>query len=50
MGAEQRSMDIITESYRLSRRCEVTAILILYGLPRYFHLFALITCQTHHHS
>ncbi|KAG6767991.1 protein DA1-related 1 [Populus alba] len=34
MGAEQRSMDIITESYRLSRRCEVTAILILYGLPR----------------
>ncbi|KAL9341010.1 hypothetical protein Peur_067229 [Populus x canadensis] len=33
-GAEQRSIDIITESYRLSRRCEVTAILILYGLPR----------------
>ncbi|KAJ6420000.1 hypothetical protein OIU84_030011 [Salix udensis] len=30
----QRFVDIITEPYRLSRRCEVTAILILYGLPR----------------
>ncbi|XP_019105777.1 protein DA1-related 1 isoform X2 [Beta vulgaris subsp. vulgaris] len=29
-----RIMDMITEPYRLVRRCEVTAILILYGLPR----------------
>ena len=28
-------MDMITEPYRLTRRCEVTAILVLYGLPRY---------------
>ncbi|VAH40018.1 unnamed protein product [Triticum turgidum subsp. durum] len=27
-------MEMITEPYRLTRRCEVTAILILYGLPR----------------
>ncbi|RZC67065.1 hypothetical protein C5167_010753 [Papaver somniferum] len=27
-------LDMITEPYRLTRRCEVTAILILYGLPR----------------
>lgn len=26
---------MITEPYKLIRRCEVTAILILYGLPRY---------------
>ncbi|CAO2830636.1 unnamed protein product [Amaranthus hypochondriacus] len=30
----QKIMDMITEPYRLIRRCEVTAILILYGLPR----------------
>ncbi|OVA04568.1 zinc finger protein [Macleaya cordata] len=29
-----RILDMITEPYRLTRRCEVTAILILYGLPR----------------
>ncbi|XP_071739420.1 protein DA1-related 1-like [Rutidosis leptorrhynchoides] len=29
-----RIMDMFTEPYRLVRRCEVTAILILYGLPR----------------
>ncbi|KAF8370081.1 hypothetical protein HHK36_031884 [Tetracentron sinense] len=29
-----RIIDMITEPYRLTRRCEVTAILILYGLPR----------------
>ncbi|KAJ4844868.1 Protein DA1- 1 [Turnera subulata] len=34
IGAGFRFIDIITEPYRLSRRCEVTAILILYGLPR----------------
>ncbi|KAL8166051.1 hypothetical protein V2J09_007550 [Rumex salicifolius] len=28
------NMNIITEPYKLSRQCEVTAILILYGLPR----------------
>lgn len=29
-----RILDMFTEPYRLIRRCEVTAILILYGLPR----------------
>ncbi|CAH9088725.1 unnamed protein product [Cuscuta epithymum] len=29
-----RITDMFTEPYRLIRRCEVTAILILYGLPR----------------
>ncbi|CAN0872791.1 Protein DA1 [Linum grandiflorum] len=29
-----RSTDMITEPYKLTRRCDVTAILILYGLPR----------------
>ncbi|XP_068656050.1 protein DA1-related 1-like [Aristolochia californica] len=32
--AGNRVIDMITEPYRLTRRCEVTAILILYGLPR----------------
>ncbi|KAK1317919.1 Protein DA1-related 1 [Acorus calamus] len=34
IGAGNRIMDMITGPYRLTRRCEVTAILILYGLPR----------------
>jgi hypothetical protein len=34
-GAGNRAMGMITEPYKLTRRCEVTAILILYGLPRY---------------
>lgn len=34
IGAGNRAMDMITEPYKLTRRCEVTAILILYGLPR----------------
>ncbi|KAJ4964727.1 hypothetical protein NE237_016576 [Protea cynaroides] len=34
IGAGSRLVDMITEPYRLTRRCEVTAILILYGLPR----------------
>ncbi|XP_028760446.1 protein DA1-related 1 isoform X2 [Neltuma alba] len=34
IGAGYRIMDMITEPYRLIRRCEVTAILVLYGLPR----------------
>ncbi|XVE82691.1 hypothetical protein DITRI_Ditri16bG0026300 [Diplodiscus trichospermus] len=34
IGAGYRFIDMITEPYRLIRRCEVTAILILYGLPR----------------
>ncbi|XWS45358.1 hypothetical protein CRYUN_Cryun15aG0130000 [Craigia yunnanensis] len=34
IGAGYRFVDMITEPYRLTRRCEVTAILILYGLPR----------------
>lgn len=35
VGAGYLFIDKITEPYRLIRRCEVTAILILYGLPRY---------------
>ncbi|GLT79963.1 hypothetical protein SLA2020_514280 [Shorea laevis] len=34
LGPGYRLIDIITEPYRLIRRCEVTAILVLYGLPR----------------
>ncbi|CAL5332307.1 hypothetical protein CsSME_00013744 [Camellia sinensis var. sinensis] len=34
IGAGNRIMNMITEPYKLTRRCEVTAILILYGLPR----------------
>ncbi|XP_017981387.1 PREDICTED: protein DA1 [Theobroma cacao] len=33
-GTGNRAMDMITEPCKLTRRCEVTAILILYGLPR----------------
>ncbi|XVF73678.1 hypothetical protein PTKIN_Ptkin13bG0002000 [Pterospermum kingtungense] len=33
-GTGNRAMGMITEPYKLTRRCEVTAILILYGLPR----------------
>ncbi|XP_044476117.1 protein DA1-like isoform X2 [Mangifera indica] len=33
-GTGNIPMEMITEPYKLSRRCEVTAILILYGLPR----------------
>jgi hypothetical protein len=29
-----RIIDMITGPYKLIKRCEVTAILILYGLPR----------------
>ncbi|XWS33712.1 hypothetical protein CRYUN_Cryun22dG0106900 [Craigia yunnanensis] len=34
IGAGYQFIDMITEPHRLIRRCEVTAILILYGLPR----------------
>ena len=34
--ADNQFIDMITEPRRLIRRCEVTAILVLYGLPRYF--------------
>ncbi|RVW27126.1 Protein DA1-related 1 [Vitis vinifera] len=34
IGTGYRIIDMMTEPYRLIRRCEVTAILILYGLPR----------------
>lgn len=41
---------MITEPYKLIRRCEVTAILILYGLPRYFfsylHLIHFYYCKS----
>ncbi|XP_039066966.1 protein DA1-like [Hibiscus syriacus] len=33
-GTGNRAVDMITEPYKLTRRCDVTAILILYGLPR----------------
>ncbi|KAJ3695556.1 hypothetical protein LUZ60_000933 [Juncus effusus] len=33
-GAGNKIMEMRSEPYRLTRRCEVTAILILYGLPR----------------
>lgn len=44
IGAGYRVIDMITEPYRLIRRCEVTAILVLYGLPRY----PSDTIYTHH--
>ncbi|XP_027147969.1 protein DA1-like isoform X2 [Coffea eugenioides] len=34
IGDGNRVMDMRTEPFKLIRRCEVTAILILYGLPR----------------
>ncbi|CAL9103954.1 unnamed protein product [Musa textilis] len=34
IGPGNRLIDMITGPYRVVRRCEVTAILILYGLPR----------------
>ncbi|XP_027914870.1 protein DA1-related 1-like [Vigna unguiculata] len=34
IGAGYRVTDMITEPFKLIRRCEVTAILVLYGLPR----------------
>ncbi|XP_040987055.1 protein DA1-related 1-like isoform X3 [Juglans microcarpa x Juglans regia] len=34
IGADYQFIGMRTEPYRLIRRCEVTAILILYGLPR----------------
>jgi hypothetical protein len=34
IGANHRIMDMFTEPLRLVRKCEVTAILILYSLPR----------------
>ncbi|XP_057986824.1 protein DA1-like isoform X5 [Hevea brasiliensis] len=33
-GVENQAMGMVTEPYKLTRRCEVTAILILFGLPR----------------
>ncbi|KAL5574307.1 hypothetical protein UlMin_023904 [Ulmus minor] len=40
-GARNRAMDTKTEPYKLTRHCEVTAILILYGLPS-FHTWLCI--------
>ncbi|XP_047163465.1 protein DA1-related 1-like [Vigna umbellata] len=34
IGAGYQLIDMITEPFRLIRRCDVTAILVLYGLPR----------------
>ncbi|XP_030512257.1 protein DA1-related 1-like isoform X2 [Rhodamnia argentea] len=34
IGAGNQFIDMITEPYKLVRSCDVTAILILYGLPR----------------
>ncbi|KAK8642468.1 hypothetical protein V6N13_011810 [Hibiscus sabdariffa] len=33
-GTANHATDMITEPYKLTRRCDVTAILVLYGLPR----------------
>ena len=46
IGRGNRILDVITGPYKLSRQCEVIAILILYGLPRYIvlPLFFLIYC------
>ena len=46
IGRGNRILDVITGPYKLSRQCEVTAILILYGLPRYIilPLFFLMYC------
>ena len=35
MGPHNQLIDMVTDSQRVVRDCEVTAILILYGLPRY---------------
>lgn len=43
MGPGNRLIDLITGPYRLVRRCEVTAVLILYGLPRYFFSISSIS-------
>ena len=38
MGPHNQLIDMVTESQRVGSDSEVTAILILYGLPRYvFH-------------
>ncbi|XXG81310.1 hypothetical protein AAC387_Pa09g1977 [Persea americana] len=34
IGAGNRIVEMFTEPYKLTRQCEVTAILILFGLPR----------------
>lgn len=34
IGTGNRVMGMITEPFKLTRRCDVTAILVLYGLPR----------------
>nr|DAD21772.1 TPA_asm: hypothetical protein HUJ06_023235 [Nelumbo nucifera] len=34
IGEGNQIIEMTTEPYRLTRRCEVTAILVLYGLPR----------------
>ncbi|KAF6167540.1 hypothetical protein GIB67_031741 [Kingdonia uniflora] len=36
IGRGNKIMEMIAELYRLTRRCKVTAILILYGLPRLY--------------
>lgn len=47
MGAGNRVLDMRTEPYKLTRRCEVTAILILYGLPRYFTCLLMLGVILH---
>lgn len=41
MGPHKQLIGMATESQRVVRDCEVTAILILYGLPRYCHSHSL---------
>lgn len=45
IGAGNRAIEMRTEPYKLIRHCEVTAILILHGFPRYFlhHSLILVT-------
>ncbi|GJN09419.1 hypothetical protein PR202_ga27425 [Eleusine coracana subsp. coracana] len=59
IGPGNRIIDMITGQYKLTRLCEVTAILILYGLPRLqtgsilahemMHAYLRLKVQHHHH-
>ena len=38
MGQNKQPIGLVTESQMVVSECEVTAILVLYGLPRYYDL------------
>ncbi|RVX15020.1 Protein DA1 [Vitis vinifera] len=44
IGTGNRVMNMITEPCKLTRRCDVTAVLILYGLPRYSSIISICCC------